>query len=478
MLTAIIHAPTIGEVDTISAKAINSAEHGAQCLEWRLDGLETIDFDALKQLREKYTLPLIFTLRSKSEGGSYNGGEELRLKTLKQLASLRPDYIDIEHHVHNSFLESIKTTYPDIKIIRSSHNFKNTPKNLNSALALIKHPLCDIYKIITTAQSSLDCLRVLSFVKEHANKTPIVCHAMGANGAPSRVLGCVFGNKFTYASVNNEKLEASLGVLNLITLSKLYRVKSLNHDSSIYALIGSPISYSIGHVFHNHGFRQQNKNSVYVKFDVKKNEVKTFLDYAKNLNIKGISITMPLKETVLPFVENNDSDIGAVNTLLNTNNRWQVINTDGIAALNCLEGANPLKGKSVLIIGAGGAAKAIAHEAHMRGLAISIINRSIDKAKALATPINANAYALADHKWSKHKYDAIINTLPPTVTQTMAWEDILKDTSIDKTIVMDISYKPRVGRLLLAAKKLGLSTVTGRAMFIGQAQLQQKFWQA
>ncbi|MCK4934098.1 MAG: shikimate dehydrogenase, partial [Simkaniaceae bacterium] len=209
---------------------------------------------------------------------------------------------------------------------------------------------------------------------------------------------------------------------------------------------------------------------VYIKLRLTSAELESFFSLITDLPFHGFAVTMPLKEHVAPyleFIDNKAKAIGAINTLNLKKGEWHGLNTDSIGALNALEKKMLVRGKKVVILGVGGAGKAIAYEAIERGAKVILLNRTKEKAVALATHLGCTGDSL--HSLKNYKWDILINTtsvgMSPNVDETpVLVEEILKDT-----IVMDAVWSPFKTKLLKSAEKKGCQIVYGYEMFIYQA---------
>src|SRR6185437_13162580 len=172
--------------------------------------------------------------------------------------------------------------------------------------------------------SSLDALRMLEFVRKHSN---VIGLCMGELGQITRILAPVVGTPLMYAPIS----APILGQLEYRVLVNTYRFRELDPQTAIYGLIGNPVTQSIGHEFHNRYFQHLKQNAVYVKIPLHLQELEAFLTYAKRLPFQGLSVTMPFKEKIIPFLDEIDpvaKEIGAVNTLLFRAGKIWGYNTD------------------------------------------------------------------------------------------------------------------------------------------------------
>jgi 3-dehydroquinate dehydratase / shikimate dehydrogenase len=466
MICVVIKGPSLEDV----YRQISAAFAYADLVELRLDCFALLDMTALKKLRSHFSIPMIFTLRSQQQGGSYPQSEENRLIEICRLCALKPEYLDLESHVSPSFIKEIASQYPEIKVILSHHDFETTPKNLDKLYQKMKIVPAHFYKIAVTPQNCLDAMRFVCW----ANKTndQLIAISMGSHGQLSRILGPMIGTPITYAALEEDLLTAP-GQLSAKTLIEQYHHRSLNRHSALYGLIGDPVDQSISAETHNHLFTTCGFNAVYVKIQVKTSELAEFLNYAKQLPFRGFSVTMPLKESILPYLDGIDPralDIGAVNTLLFEDNKINGFNTDGIGALNALENEGLVKDKRVIIIGAGGAARAIAYEAKQRGSHVTLVNRDKGKALQIAQRLHCTGKGLEDMvACAQEGYDILINCTPVALP-------IASDYILPQAVVMDIVTKPKDTPFLKQAMEKGCQVIYGYEMFIEQAIEQFNLW--
>ncbi|MBS0651252.1 MAG: shikimate dehydrogenase [Verrucomicrobia bacterium] len=470
MLFCIATGPTLLE----AKDTVNQALNKVQGIEFRFDLFQAVDLKGIKELvdalGQNRSLKLLFTLRPVRQGGEYKGSEESRLSLLKQLCALGPDYVDLECDVPLPHWKEFAAQFPKIHFICSFHDFVHAPKDLDHLLSNMKNPYASIYKIAAMAHASHDALRMMEFVRRNKEICPLIGIAMGEAGVISRILGPVAGNYFDYASVLQS---TAPGQLSVEQMEKPYRHSQLNTQTALYGLIGYPTEKSLGHKIHNAVFEANRANAVYVKMPVRPEDLPSFIESAKTLPFKGLSITMPLKEEILRLLDSLSSSaqaIGAVNTIVVENGKWIGHNTDGIGALNAVEVKIPVKDKQVLIIGAGGAAKAIIYEAVQRGAHVTVLNRTASKAKELATLYHCEGGGFELFpKVIKKGYDILINTIPEG-------ELIDEEWILPNTVAMDIVYIPKNTPFLLKASRKNCRLVFGYEMFIGQAIEQQLIW--
>jgi len=413
-------------------------------IELRLDKFPSIDLPLLQRYIQTSPHKIMLTLR------------ELPLSPA--LISLSPHFIDLRVESISEQTQDLMRSYPHIQWILSYHNFSETPDLEPIYNKMIQTPASG-YKIATMCNSSLDALRLLIFAKTHPHVSAI---CMGEKGAFGRILGPIVGNQLNYAAFSKEQ-KAAPGQYTVEELSQIYHFSSLNQETAIYALIGSPVTLSPGHIYHNNVFKTKNLNAVYVKIDLSQEELPLAIPLMKQLPFKGLSVTMPLKETILPFVDTIDSitqTIGAVNTLRFEQTRISGTNTDYTGALAALQAKTSLAGKKVVILGAGGAARAIVYALKQAQAEVWVLNRTLDKAKALAEQFQCFFGALPK------KYDILIHCGMP----------IEEKKILPGTLAMDVVHTPKETSFLKIARERGCEIIYGEDMFVSQAAKQTKFW--
>lgn len=466
MICVVIRGPTYHDVRQQISQAVNVAD----LLELRLDLFESLDLHALRELRATFSIPMIFTLRSSVERGKYTGTEEMRLVEIWRLAELNPEYLDLEYHIALEFIDEISSRFPAIKLILSLHDFSDMPEDLEGLYRKMQKIPASFYKLAVTANSCIDALRLMCWAKGKDEKLIVI--SMGDHGQASRILGPVIGSPITYAALE-EGQECAPGQLSAEKLINRYRHKALTKDIAIYGLVGDPVTQSISDETHNRWFTNHGIDAVYIKFQVRSEELSEFIRYAKRLGVRGLSVTMPLKEQVIPFLDEIDpmaQDMGAVNTLVFDEGKILGYNTDGIGALNAIEKRCLVQNRRVIIMGAGGAAKAIAYEALRRRANVTLLNRDAEKAMQIARRLHCQGGSLEDLAlWAQKGYDILINSTPVSLP-------VDPEHLLPQAIVMDITTKPKITPFLRMAKERGCQTIYGFEMFSEQAYGQFSLW--
>ena len=245
----------------------------------------------------------------------------------------------------------------------------------------------------------------------------------------------------------------------------------LNSDTKLYALFGDPVAHSLGPVMHNAAFCAEKINAVYLSFRVK--NIKQAVDAIKTLNIKGASITIPHKEAVIPFLDELDGPVlgmGAVNTIVNRDGKLFGYNTDCMGAVDPLLRICDLKAKRVVVLGAGGAARAVAFGVKQKGAELFIVNRSRERGENMAREMGGTTISMEDLK--NINPEIIVNAT--SIGMVPGVDALPLDPGILKThmVVMDIVYTPVRTALIKAAAEKGCVVIDGLEMFVNQGAAQ------
>lgn len=460
-------------------------EAGAELVELRLDYIRSAL--NLRRLIGDRPGPVVVSCRRHEDGGLWRGHEEARQILLRSAIATDVEYVDIEEDIASSIPRFGKT-----KRIISYHNFRQTPDNIEEIHDRMLQHDADILKIVTTANQPSDNLRMLQLIRR--TDVPTVAFCMGDIGTPSRILCGIFGAPFTYATFHHERTLAP-GQLSYTEMVKMYRYCELNEETEVFAVIADPVGHSLSPLLHNRTFVQQGMNRVYLPFRVPEEDLGQFLSDCPKMGIKGLSVTIPHKEAILDYVswqERAVSEIGAGNTILFDPEKGSICyNTDYHAALASVlaeyereaedessdgrvakrdTDIEVLKEKTALILGAGGAAKAIAYALRHAGATVVITNRTEGRARALADSLKCVAV-----NWTlRHevKADLIVNCTPIGMHPNLNESPMEKRHLHRGVMVFDTVYNPEQTLLIKQAREQDCRTITGIEMFVRQAAMQ------
>ena len=445
-------------------------------LEFRLDYLKN-PAAAVPRIKKFFETHLdatvIATCRRVQNGGKFKGSLASQLDILLKSAAAGCQIVDIE-------LESAEALKPgDLDKLRgkaslllSSHDFKHTRK-IDETFAKMKPFAADFYKLVTTATSLHDNVLMMKFLQENHDRYSLIGLCMGEQGIISRVLGLRAGSVFTFASAGKGE-ETGPGQITAQELRSIYRIDSVDAATRVYGVAGDPIEHSLSPVMMNAAFRREAVNAVYVGLHAKK--LDDLIACIRDIPLSGISVTMPYKEEILSKLDKTDplsAQIGACNTVIRgQDGRLFGFNTDVAGVVGPLEQQVGLSGSRVLVLGAGGAAKAAVFGAKARGAEVFILNRTPAEAQKLAKKAHAKAIKRTD--LAKLDFDVIVNATP--VGMGGNGQTILNEKELKAKYIFDLVYNPLETKLLSMARGKGLHPISGIEMFVQQGAQQFEIW--
>lgn len=467
MIIVSITGPTFSE----ALHQIVISRKDADLFEFRLDRFRKMDLRMLIRLSRR---PVIGTCRPVKEGGGFSGTNKARLEILHEVCSLGAGYVDLELYLGASEVDRFHSAFPGIRVIVSRH-LRRPPSPLvcQRVFEKLQSTGADIIKLAYPARDSSDVKPAWDFLeKAHRSKQKAIAVAMGDAGQSSRVTYKIFGGWGTYASPDGSTTSAA-GQLSAQTLRVVYRAERLNRRTRIFGVIGDPLVQSKGPMIHNPLFHKAGKNAVYCKFPVK--DLKKFMKTVAP-QLSGFSVTIPHKESIMNHLDSIDrtsASIGAVNTVYRVKGHLRGTNTDAAGALDAIEDVLSVKGKQILVIGAGGAAKAIAYEAKNRGAVVTISNRTMSQAKTLASELQVDDIPM--ERVGSMEYDILANaTSAGMVPDTGV--SVLPSGLVRSPVVFDVVYNPPLTKFLRDARRRGAKTIPGTAMYIYQAAKQSELY--
>ena len=472
---------------------------GAEAIELRTDYLNNLTVDLAQRLIADTRdiigseLPLIVTCRDKREGGSIDYPLQLRMDVLLAAVKAGADFIDFEY---KNFLlpdcrKEIITAIGNqskTRLILSAHNFKGKFADIKKLYGdiLASNPKA-IPKLVYTANHINDCFEAFDCLHNARSDAIVLC--MGEAGFISRIVERKLGGLISYASLN-EKSATAPGQLTIERIKTLYRWDKIDRDTELYGIIGSPVGHSLSPLIHNSCFQQIGANKLYLPLLVD-GDAEQFNEFLENclarpwLDFSGFSVTIPHKENALRFVKDKGGfvepladKIGAVNTIIierpsaSDQRLIKAYNTDYSGALDAITAGmgikrEDLKGIPVVVIGAGGVARAIVAGLRDYGAKIKIYNRTVKRAEVLAKEFGCEFAGLDELP----KLDAklIINCTNIGMYPIVHSAPVPKELINKDMFVFDTVYNPAETLLLKQAKEVGAKTITGLDMFISQA---------
>ena len=426
---------------------------------------------SLRQLLDGRPCPVIVTNRPAREGGHWTGDERQRLALLEEADRLGADFVDVELDARPNFRRQGRA-----RLIVSYHNFQRTPPDIARIARRIEATDADIVKVATMANSLTDNLTILEVLR--SARKPTIALTMGEHGHVSRVLGPKFGAFLVYASTG-EGRQLAPGQVPIAQMLSLYRFRQIGPDTRVYGVIANPVAHSMSPAIHNAAFAHCGVDAVYLPFRV--DDPADFIPPFRSIPVSGYSVTIPHKQAVIPLLDEIQPlarKIGAVNTIAERDGRLYGSNTDWSAALRAVESAlapgEGIEGRRVLMLGAGGAARAIAFGLAERGCRLVVANRTVSRAERLAAELGCEFVPL--DQAPAVPYDVLVNAtsvgMHPDVDPTPMPREGLRPG----TIVFDSVYNPIETRLLREARQAGCKVVNGLEMFVNQAVEQFELW--
>ena len=468
--------------------------HFIDVVELRADFLSADERLNIRNFPSLVKIPCILTIRRKIDGGKYIEGEASRTMLFARALSFANQdtkknfaYVDFEEDFNIQSLVDAAMAF-GTKIIRSFHDMKNPVKNVTEKLKSMRRTGYEIPKIAFMPHSLQDVTDLFEETLKLNNSEQILC-AMGTFGLPTRILAEKFHSYLTYTSpaelMENLNL-MELGHTDPKTLNELYHFRALDTDTKVFGITGFPLKVTSSPQLHNARFVSECMNAVYIPF--RSETAADAFRFARTLDIKGFSVTIPHKENIIDFLTKVDKKvlaIGACNTVINTGKEWVGYNTDCVGferALLEFTGLDSLKGKKVSIIGAGGAAKAIAYSVKNLGAKACIFNRTSLRARKLAERYDFDYAGLDTESIPKlKKYcDIFINTTSKGMGSISAPDEtndpIWFYDFTGKEMVYDIIYEPEITPLMARASIAGCKIHNGYSMLKYQGEEQFKLF--
>jgi len=518
-VTFIAVAIPVARTDAVgrALEAARSAKsHGADLVEWRVDTLAEDPHGAAAVVRlvQESPLPCIVTVRDESEGGAFSGSDQERLAIWKAAceATPSPAYIDVElstYHRRSGMGDSARNiarlslgSKPDgPRVILSFHDFRGRPPGLSSRVAeMWSDPGSAIAKVVWTARTVRDNIEAFELLAARAKPTIALC--MGEHGLMSRVLAPKFGGFLTYARIDEHG--TAPGQPTVEELVRDWRFRSIDTSTKVYGVIAHPVSHSRSPEVFNRWFDAATVNarffgiSVAPSWESFKATLGELFGHA-SLDFSGAAVSLPHKLNAIRFVEESGGvveegarRIGAANTIGRSSDGCLFArNTDAngvVEALSRAMGAGgDLRAKRVLVLGAGGTARAAIYGVASAGASVVVANRTANTAKQLAAEFSQRCgdspawavSAVSISKIGKEKFDVVINCTSAGM-QGGADPDhdpLPLNVVIDESmIVFDAVYVPTQTPLLRRAAERGAKCVVGWEMFIAQASHQFEAW--
>lgn len=438
-------------------------------LDWLSDDREIRRF--LRKLGAAHPRAILLaTCRRREAGGHYRGTIAQQLLHLAEALRAGCKWFDLEiESASKCPRELLDVLLGEGRQMISAHFFRGMPKDPEKIVRQLSSSPPDAIKIAAQCSSLADGLRLLRLTRARRN---LVAIPMGEVAIPLRILAHRQGSALSYAPIENPTAPGQISLSEMMTL---YRAGSISRRTRVYGVIGDPIAHSLSPQLHNAGFQARKMDAVYLPFLV--HELRDFLAAIAPLGISGFSVTLPHKQEILHHLYDCDplaASIGAVNTVVvRGGGKLYGYNTDYVGVLRALEQRMPLRGSRVLILGAGGAARAVAFALAQSGASVCVCARRPLMARALARAVEGEA--VSRNRLRREFFDAIINATPvgmhPQVSRSP-----LEANELNCRLLFDTIYRPERTKLMQLAARRGIETVSGVEMFIAQGTAQWEIW--
>lgn len=463
---AVVATPRARDYPPLVRQALRETPSVELRLDWLANDRERhAALQWLKRFAPKNAV-FVATCRRRVGGGEFAGSVAQELFWLRKAKEAGCRWCDLEiESVRELRTKSVQGLEVPPKVMLSFHDFRHTPKSLERPSAVGFAAL----KMAMMSRGLSDGMRLLRVSRGAKN---VVAIPMGEIGLPARILALRLGSAQVYAPVAAATAPGQVGLHDLI---HLYRAHELTEKTRVYGVIGDPVGHSLSPLLHNTGYVEAGKDAVYLPFLVE--DLREFLKVLPEFAVRGFSVTIPHKEKILHYLDVCEplaEKIGAVNTVtVRRDGKLVGSNTDYVGVLRALERKMLLKGRRVVIFGAGGAARGAAFALSSAGAEVLICARRESAAKQLARAIRGAV--LRRDALRKEKFDALVNATPVGM-HPHPGASPLQAAELNCPLVMDLIYRPLRTKLLRVAAARGIRTVSGVEMFLAQGIAQWELW--
>ncbi len=415
---------------------------------------------------------VVATCRRARNGGKFRGSVAAQINLLVKAGTCGSQFVDLEIESAASLkskdLERLRAA---AAVVLSFHDFRATRKLDETFQRMTAFP-ADYYKLVSTANSLYDNVVMMKFLERQSDKHSLIGLCMGEQGIISRVLCVRAGSVFTFASAGVGE-ETAPGQIAVRTLRETYRIDQVDAATKVYGVAGDPVAHSLSPLMMNTAFRRENVNGVYLALHAR--SVTDLLACVRDIPLHGLSITMPYKQEIIQHLDNTDTvtqKIGACNTVIRAQDgKLYGYNTDVAGVVRPLERQLNLAKSKVLVVGAGGAARAAVFGLKERGAEVFITNRTASLGQKLARQAHAKFLSRAHMRGAE--FDVIINATPLGMNGKTS---PLREEELNARILFEMVYTPAETKLVQMARGKGMQVITGAEMFVQQGARQFEIW--
>ncbi len=470
-VAAVVAAGTSAEAEQQARACLR---RGADLVEFRLDALRNPTAGDLKKLASALGPRSIATLRSLPQGGFRRVERGARHALLREACHLPFRYVDVELTTDAEHLdEYARTSKSRAKDLIVSHHFDG-PTEADRVAEILDACLAQgrVGKVASPVATVDNALELLDIARERA-EARFVLIGMGEPGMVTRALAAATGQEFQYASGNRETAPGQL------SLEAALRTRT--KDTFLLGLLGHPLAHSLSPQIHEAALRATGLHGLYLPFDLAGASVEPFLEAAEGVRLRGLNVTVPYKERTATLVDELDGDaesLDAVNTLVFREGWMKGHNTDVFGFRMSLRSLGLRVGeRRALVVGAGGAAKAVVHVLLREGARVTVANRTPDRADRLADSFEESVDVLAPAEVPRRgPWDLLVNATPVGTAGMDGGLPIPEETIERVGFVYDLVYNPAETPLLAAAKARGIRGTNGLEMLLQQAAKSFELW--
>jgi 3-dehydroquinate dehydratase/shikimate dehydrogenase len=458
-------------------------------IELRLDRIGNPGEDKLRELISKLKKPVIVTVRGAEGFGDFKGSVDEQLEILRTAARAGAMFVDVdaEHSLELGPLEGTKCHR-----IVSRHEREGTPEDLDEFEESVRAVLHegDLIKLVAHARTTEEGLRMLRHLR--SARGGLIAFSSGEIGTFTRVLCRIFGSAFTYAAPalipgEPEPEKTAPGQLRVNDLRALFPPGGISPTTSVFGVVGDSVRFSVSPRVHDMALKTARLDAMYLAFETR--DFARFLELADDECFRGFSVTAPHKQAAFRAAHAKDDESSAAracNTLVRDRKGWRGANTDVAAVRDTLERGyrfhrekagkplvamgGPLAAAHALVLGAGGAARAVVRAVKQGGGRATLAARDLQKAAVVAKELGCEAIAWSAIPGCAH--DILVNTTPVGSLTEPGRSPIDEAWLRPGTLVLDAVYRPIKTPLLAAAIAKGCTAVPGAEWFVRQAGAQ------
>ncbi|KAL1558455.1 bifunctional 3-dehydroquinate dehydratase/shikimate dehydrogenase, chloroplastic-like [Salvia divinorum] len=469
-------------------------KQGADMVELCLASLSFSHISEVEHIFKLRNLPSIVSFGCRKQRRRHSVPEDTWYQIINRAVVVGVEFVEINHEARaweivNEVKRSQQASKTKVIVSKYVNRENLRAETLGDLIVEMQSTNADIIKLVIDVDYITHVAPIFRMLT-HC-QVPLIARAVGERGLISQLLGPKYGAFIVSASLNGK---TEPGLPPLASIRQIYKLDCMDSHTKIFGVVSNPVGHSKGPLLHNPAFRHTGFNGIYVPFLV--DDLSEFFRVYSCNDFAGFSVGLPHKETALTCCHEVDPLallIGAVNTIIRRPSDGLLVgyNTDCEASITAIEDAyrerysvnghlpnvSPISGKLFVLIGAGGAGRAMAFGARSRGARVVIFNRNFERAKALAAAVSGEALPYECLNGFRPEKGMILANssaigMDPNEDQT----PISKAALASYELVFDAVYTPRNTRLLQEAAEVGAIVVSGVEMFIRQALGQFKLF--